>query len=151
MGAYFATEGSRGMTTNHLTGSCLCGAVRIELSGKPHRVGLCHCLDCRKKTGAPFGAFAMYPRETLTVIGATRTHVRWSGAERHFCPDCGSSLYEIPKGSDEVEIFIGTIDETSRLIPTYELWTARREAWLPPFDLARHYTGDREGKGRAEP
>jgi hypothetical protein len=33
---------------NRITGGCLCGNVRIEASGLPYRVGLCHCLDCRK-------------------------------------------------------------------------------------------------------
>jgi len=26
----------------------------------------------------------------------------------------------------------------------------RRESWLPPFPLARHYDRDREGTGRSE-
>ena len=30
------------------TGGCLCGSVRIVASGRPYRVGVCHCLDCRK-------------------------------------------------------------------------------------------------------
>ena len=35
------------------TGGCLCGDVRIVAAGRPYRVGLCHCLDCRKLM-APF-------------------------------------------------------------------------------------------------
>lgn len=35
-------------------------------------------------------------------------------------------------------------------MPTYESWTIRREAWLPPFPLAHHYTHDRETEGRYE-
>ncbi|MCC2112140.1 MAG: GFA family protein, partial [Hyphomicrobiales bacterium] len=30
------------------TGGCLCRNVRFVASGRPYRVGLCHCLDCRK-------------------------------------------------------------------------------------------------------
>lgn len=33
--------------------------------------------------------------------------------------------------------------------PTYELWTVRRESWLPPFPLPRHYEHDRPD-GRTE-
>ncbi|HBS22761.1 MAG TPA: aldehyde-activating protein, partial [Thalassospira sp.] len=29
-----------------ITGGCLCGKVRLVATGKPYRVGLCHCLDC---------------------------------------------------------------------------------------------------------
>jgi hypothetical protein len=35
-------------------------------------------------------------------------------------------------------------------VPTYELWTIRREAWLPPFPLNRRYQRDRETEGRFE-
>jgi hypothetical protein len=35
-------------------------------------------------------------------------------------------------------------------MPTYELWTVRREAWLPPFPLKRRYERDREATGRFE-
>ena len=33
---------------------------------------------------------------------------------------------------------------------TYELWTDRRESWLPPFPLARRYARDRDAAGRLE-
>lgn len=51
---------------------------------------------------------------------------------------------------DEIEVHLGTLDAPDRLIPTYELWTIRRESWLPPFPLAHHYARDRETTGRSE-
>lgn len=47
---------------NQNTGSCLCGKVRFSVSGEPARVGICHCLDCRKHHGALFYAAAIFPR-----------------------------------------------------------------------------------------
>ena len=52
---------------------------------------------------------------------------------------------------DEIEVHLGCLDAPSQLKPTYELWVIRREDWLPPFDVARRYQQDREGKGRSEP
>jgi hypothetical protein len=49
------------------TGGCLCGDVRITASGEPYRVGICHCLDCRKHHGALFDASAIFPDEAVTV------------------------------------------------------------------------------------
>jgi hypothetical protein len=46
---------------NRFTGGCLCGDVRIVATGRPYRVGLCHCLDCRKHHGALFHASAVFP------------------------------------------------------------------------------------------
>lgn len=125
------------------TGSCLCGNVRIQASGRPYRVGLCHCLDCRKHHGALFFAAAVFPREAVTIEGETRDY-----AGRFFCPRCGSSVFA--SSSDEIEIHLGILDAPDQLVPTYESWTVRRESWLPPFPLIRHYTHDREGSGRLE-
>jgi hypothetical protein len=134
-----------------LEGSCLCGSVRVELSGEPNRVGICHCLDCRKKTGAIFASWAIYPVDRLGVTGETARHQLKDDYTRHVCPACSSPIYETQAGSDEVEVCVGVLDEPSRLTPTYELWTVRREAWLPPLPLVHHYARNREGRSRSEP
>ena len=51
---------------------------------------------------------------------------------------------------DEIELHLGALDAPDQLVPTYECWTVRREAWLPLFPLARRYERDREGAGRFE-
>jgi len=52
---------------DRFTGGCLCGNVRIEAAGRPYRVGLCHCLDCRKHHGALFHASAIFPQDAVTI------------------------------------------------------------------------------------
>lgn len=125
------------------TGGCLCGRVRIVATGRPDRVGLCHCLDCRKHHGALFHASAIFPRDAVTVDGETRDY-----QGRHFCPRCGSSVFS--RSGDEIEVHLGSLDEPDRFRPTYELWTTRREAWLPAFPVDRRYARDRDGDGRSE-
>jgi len=51
------------------TGGCLCGQLRIVAIGQPYRVGICHCLDCRKHHGALVHASAGFPHEAVTVPG----------------------------------------------------------------------------------
>ncbi len=126
-----------------MSGGCLCGAVRLVLSGEPYRVGICHCLDCRKHHGAVFGASAIFPVDAVAITGIT---AEYKG--RHFCAVCGSSLFG--RTNNEIEVHLGCLDAPDQWTPTYESWVIRREAWLPPFDLARHYPQDREGKGRSE-
>lgn len=125
------------------TGGCLCGDVRITTSGPPHRVGICHCLDCRKHHGALFGASAIFPQEAVTIAGGTHSY-----EGRHFCPRCGSSVFG--RSEDEIEVHLGALDAPDQFKPTYELWTVRRESWLPAFPLVRHYAHDRERKERSE-
>lgn len=126
------------------TGGCLCGNVRIVATGRPYRVGLCHCMDCRKHHGALFYAGAIFAGDAVTVEGETRDF-----AGRFFCPRCGSPVFT--RSGDEVEVYLGSLDSPDQLTPTYECWTVRREAWLPGLDHIKRYQRDRAGTGRFEP
>lgn len=119
------------------TGGCLCGAVRIVARGAPLRVGLCHCMDCRRHHGALFHASAIFPAAAVTVTGQVATY-----RGRSFCPICGSSVHA--QSGDEIEVNLGALDAPDRFVPTYELWTIRREGWLPPFPGLRTHARDRE-------
>lgn len=125
------------------TGGCLCGQVRVVALGRPYRVGLCHCLDCRKHHGALFYAAAIFAQDAVTISGDTHQY-----AGRCFCPRCGSSVFA--RSGDEIEISLGVLDAADELIPTYESWTVRRATWLPAFALKHHYRHDRGGQGRHE-
>jgi hypothetical protein len=128
---------------DEVSGGCLCGQVRLIAQGRPNRVGLCHCLDCRKHSGALFAALAIFPEDAVTIQGETS-----SFGERHFCPRCGSTAFW--RGEDEIEIGLGSFDEVDQFKPSYELWTIRREGWLPPFPLKHGYERNRESSGRTE-
>lgn len=128
---------------DRVSGGCLCGDVRLVASGRPYRVGLCHCLDCRKHHGALFYAAAIYPEDAVSVEGITHEY-----QGRHFCPRCGSSVFG--RSEDEVEVHLGALDAPDQLMPTYENWVVRRESWLPAFPLAHHYARNRETPGRSE-
>ena len=128
--------------TKHTAG-CLCGDLRLVATGAPYRTGLCHCLDCRKNHGALFHASAIFPAEAVTVTGPRSTY-----EGRTFCPRCGSPVYA--QFGDEIGINLGSFDTPDAFRPTYELWTVRREAWLPPFPGLRSLPGNRTSDRRAE-
>lgn len=118
-------------------GGCLCGDVRFVATGRPGRVGLCHCLNCRKHHGALFYAAAVFAEDAVSVTGETRAY-----EGRHFCPRCGGSVFA--RTGDEVEIHLGALDATDQFTPEYELWTCRRERWLPEFPVAQRFERNRE-------
>lgn len=123
------------------TGGCLCGQVRFSVKTEPYRVGICHCLDCRKHGGSLFGISAIFAHGAVTIKGTTRDY-----RGRHFCPECGSSVFS--RSGDEMEIHLGALDEIDQFTPSYELWTIRREGWLPEFPLRHSYQRNRSGDGR---
>lgn len=120
-------------------GGCLCGDVRLTALGRPDRVGICHCLDCRKHHGALFYAAAIFAEDAVTVVGETRG---FQG--RFFCPQCGSSVFACTGG--EIEVHLGALDAPDQLTPTYESWVNRREAWLPVFAVDTRHDQDRVGE-----
>lgn len=129
---------------DRFNGGCQCGNVRLVATGTPWRVGICHCLGCRKHHGALFSASAIFPEDAVSVEGELHDY-----KGRHFCPACGSSVFA--RTDDEVEIHLGALDAPDQLMPTYEGWIVRRESWLLPFPLRQHYERDREAQGREQP
>lgn len=125
------------MQGHGFTGGCLCGMVRLAMDAAPSRVGICHCLDCRKQYGGVFYIFAVFPATAVTVTGEPARF-----GYRHFCPICGSSVFD--KSGSEIEVNAGALDGDNLLHPTYETWVCRRERWLPAFPVDHRYERDRE-------
>jgi hypothetical protein len=126
-----------------VTGSCLCGDVKFTALGRPYRVGVCHCFDCRKHHGALFYAAAVFPQDAVTITGEARDY-----AGRYFCPRCGSSVFA--RSGDEIELHLGAMDGADQMVPTYESWTVHRESWLPAFAGTKLYERGRGSSDRSE-
>ena len=117
-------------------GGCSCGAIRFELKGEPLKVGVCHCMECRKATGAIYVTYADWPRSAFKVSGEAREY-----RGRSFCPTCGSRVFHLSEG--QVEIMVGALDDApSDLTPTREGWIKRREIWLAPIGAAGQFEED---------
>ncbi|MBC55640.1 MAG: aldehyde-activating protein [Confluentimicrobium sp.] len=119
-----------------VTGGCLCGEVRFSVSGSPDRVGICHCLDCRKHHGAVFFAAAVFAVNAFKFTGSPREY-----KGRSFCSKCGSPVFS--RSDNEIEVHLGALDAPDQYEPTYELWACRREAWLPTFPTMTQFTENR--------
>jgi hypothetical protein len=112
-------------------GGCACGAFRFRAKGRPIRVGMCHCITCRRVHGSAFGAYAIYPRDAVALRGDLATWRSSDEGRRHFCPACGSVAYMEFVSRDELDLPLGAFDETGLFAPDYELWVKHREPWLP--------------------
>ena len=97
-----------------MKGSCLCGAVRIEVRGPlEHAPEACHCAQCRRKTSHVFVGVNVR-RALLDVQGDE--NVAWyrssESVERGFCRTCGSALFWKPTlaGYDYTSVAMGLFD-----------------------------------------
>ena len=120
-----------------VVGGCSCGALTVKAVGAPRRVGVCHCLDCRKHHGAVFYAAAVFAQDCVTIAGEAA-----QSRGRFYCPTCGSSVYA--RTDDEIELHLGALEKPDQFRPTYELWTRHRESWLSPIAGAAQFTKGRE-------
>jgi hypothetical protein len=133
-------------------GGCACGKVRFTARGEPYRVGVCHCLTCRKAHGAPFSFYAVFPAGAVTVSGEVIEFASSERVRRYSCTSCGAPVYATWGRDDEFYLYPGSFDETGLFHPTYELWTIRREPWLPEFPtVVSRYERDRPRWKRTEP
>ena len=96
------------------TGSCLCGAVKIEVEGSLSSPDACHCSQCRKWTGHVLVSTEV-PRSALTIHGSE--NVSWfqssKKVRRGFCTSCGASLFFDPMDKqkhDWIGISMGVFD-----------------------------------------
>jgi len=95
-------------------GSCLCGAIKFEVSGKLGSIDACHCVQCRKWTGH-FLVSTDVQRSALTIHGSE--NIAWyhssEKVRRGFCTQCGSSLFFDPIDRDKhnwIGISMGAFD-----------------------------------------
>jgi len=115
-----------------ITGRCYCGATTLRATRAPHAVAYCHCLDCRRVTGAPVAAFAAFDEGVVTFTPNEGREVAVNpGVRRTFCAVCGSPLtgrYDYLPGT--LYIAIGILDQAEDLAPQLHAHAAQRLTWL---------------------
>lgn len=120
--------------------SCRCGQLRATVIGEPVRVSVCHCLNCKKRSGSAFAVQARWPKEEVRIEGRSNTFVKVADsgnrATFHFCPECGSDVYyEIDgkfddKFNDLVAIPLGAFDDPFFASPGFSVWEERKHDWV---------------------
>lgn len=124
------------MSANY-SGSCLCGAVRFEVTGEFERFYLCHCEYCRKDTGSAHAANLFSSSATLEWIsGQDKTTVFNLPSTRHsrcFCSICGSALPWAHKQGRLLVVPAGSLNGEVRLKPDAHLFVSSRAGWDDGF------------------
>jgi predicted GNAT family acetyltransferase len=75
--------------------SCFCGAVELEVTGKPAIAGYCHCRDCQAWSAAPVNAFSLWKSDSVRVTKGEAeigTFHKTENSYRKFCKLCGGHL-----------------------------------------------------------
>jgi hypothetical protein len=127
-----------------VSGSCLCGGVRFEVTLPFRRASHCHCSRCRKHSGTFGLTQGRVPRDRFRLIGGEeliRVYRPEGGKVKAFCSACGSSLFggDWPEGA-EISVRLGSLDDDPEIRPQYHTFVASRAPWdeLPDDGLPRY-------------
>ena len=131
---------------------CQCGTLQASVAddAQPATV-LCHCDDCQRRSGSPFGVIAYYPKEAVTVSGEAREYRRgsYSGTAltNGFCPHCGSSVYLLlEKAPTLIGVPVGAFADPAFPAPVRAVWEQHRHPWVRSPDGTPTFARGTDGK-----
>ncbi len=116
--------------------SCQCGSVTATIDdGVAPFVVACHCIDCQKRSGSPFGVIAYFSSDAVTIHDEAREHTRPTDAggtfTTGFCTTCGTTLYGRASKHSTLTLFtMGTTDDATIPLPMRWIYEQRRHGWI---------------------
>ena len=127
-----------------ITGGCLCGKVRYEISEKPFKHSVMSLPTCQKAVGAPYFAALFVPAAALTITGHYKEYASIAASGntmyRGFCPECGTSLFGRNSFFTQIRpVSAVTLDDPSIYKPEKDMWVVDAQPWdvmdpeLPKF------------------
>ena len=131
------------------SGKCLCGEVTYEVSGEPVLQGNCHCIDCRKNTGAGFATILFFKEEQVVQLSGETSSFLYkadsgNSKTKLFCQRCGSLVFGTNSGREGImTIYVGTLYDASFVKPQFNVYTSRA---LPYVKIDESLNNFEEGR-----
>lgn len=119
------------------TAQCCCGQLSIDVKGEPETYGICHCNNCKKRTGSAFGISSYFNNENvLAKIGEAGCYSLQNLEQNHrqkryFCKNCGTTLFwSVSSNPNVLGIAGGCFTDSPLGEPAYSASHANICAWL---------------------
>lgn len=128
-----------------VSGSCLCGAFKYSVEGSFGDVRLCHCSQCRRKSGTAFTANAKIDVSQWSLEGpedliSEFEHKR--GLYNAFCARCGSPLYARSDADrNDIRVRLGGFEGDLDVRITGHVWTSSKASWYEIEDGIPQFEG----------
>ena len=128
-----------------MTGGCLCGGVRFEVTEPLVSASYCHCTRCQRRTGTAASAQARVAPGSLHVTSGEELIRAYDpgdgGFLKLFCSQCGSALWSrSPEDPEVMSVRLGILDSDPGIRPSYRQFVAYAAPWepLPDDGLTRY-------------
>jgi hypothetical protein len=131
------------MSDSTITGTCLCGKVKFEVTPPFTAFRYCHCSRCRKASGSGHAANLLVPREQFQWLTGKDSIKRYDvpQAQRFsvwFCTECGSRTPHEIRTRDDMLIPAGLLDADPGMRPQNNIfWDSKAQWCVDPEALPR--------------
>jgi hypothetical protein len=131
--------------------SCQCGKLTAVIDdGAEALVVACHCIECQKRSGSPFGEIAYFPTDAVAIRGEASEYTRptdeGSTFTTGFCPTCGSTLYgRAPNHPSILGVTVGTISDPAFPAPIRSIYERSRHHWVAMPEATAGFVRGPEG------
>ena len=126
-----------------LEGGCLCGGVRLRVTGKLGPAGYCHCKQCQRASGSAFAANAPARIKYFQITSGSDLVSEYEsspGKYRAFCHRCGSPIYSRRDTEPDVRnLRLGALDSDPERRPLAHVWVSSKAPWYSIEDSLPKY------------
>jgi hypothetical protein len=117
-----------------ITGGCLCGAVRYEVTGEPVASRICWCKLCQKLGAGSGTVNVVFNSDDVHIAGTLTTYTNTADSgtpmTRGFCPVCGTPVTsQAETRKHQIILRAGTLDDPEVVKPGMTIWTAEAPSW----------------------
>ena len=114
-----------------INGSCLCGAVKYQITGTVGDIVHCHCKTCRKVHGSAFSSVAAVQDKDFTLISkrSLKSYESSAGRHRYFCSDGGSQVYAKRDNTSHIILRLGCLDDDIDAAEKEHFWVSEKANW----------------------
>ena len=122
------------MTDPSVTGGCLCGGVRFELTEPAKVAYYCHCTRCQRRTGCGASAEARVVAGSVRAVAGADLVKAYEpaggGWHELFCSNCGSALFSRdPDDPEQMSVSMGAFDGDPGVRPSKRQFTSYAAVW----------------------
>ena len=131
------------MSSNAITGSCLCGSVKFEVTPPFVAFRYCHCSRCQKASGSAHASNAFIQESRFKWLAGESLVKQFDlqGAKRFavaFCTQCGTRVPHKVKTTENVLIPAGVLDADPGARPDNSIFWKSKAAWyVSPHELKK--------------
>ncbi len=122
-----AAEGDKAKATDTakvMAGRCHCGHVKYEARGPVTKCSSCDCRGCQRATGTLKAPFVTVKPANFKITAGEPTAFKAKNGKMcdaygswHFCAKCGTHLFWKPDNGKQIDVFAGTLDDTTVFKP----------------------------------